>query len=84
MFIVSDVRRKPFHTESELASFAKKFRLATGKSRAQAARELGVARPTVFQAEENPELSLFKLRKRIIERYSPFKVIGPVYLLERK
>ena len=74
---------KAFHTEAELAALAKKVRVVAKKNRAQAARELGVARPTVFQAEENPELSLFKLRKRIIEYYSPYKVIGPFYLLKK-
>lgn len=29
-------------------------------------------------------MSLFKLRKRIIEKYSPYKVIGPVCWLEKK
>jgi DNA-binding XRE family transcriptional regulator len=76
--------KKEFLTETELAAFAKKARQAAGKKRAQAARDLGVSQTSIFHAEENPELSLVKLRGRIIERYSPFKVIGPVYLLESK
>jgi hypothetical protein len=38
----------------------------------------------VFNAEHRPEMSLAKLRVRMIEKYSEFKVIGPVYLLKRK
>ena len=71
-------------TEDQLPALAKKFRTAAGKKRAVAARELGVAPPTVHQAEEEPELSLFKLRKRIIEEYSPYRVAGPFYRLEKK
>ena len=70
--------------ESELASLAQNFRENAGKTRTQAARELGVAQPTLFQAEEEPKRSLNKLRKQIIERYSEFEVVGPVFLLRRK
>ena len=70
--------------ERELASLAKRFRKAAGKTKAEAAAELGVAPPTLFGAEERPELSLTKLRVRIIEAYSPFKVVGPVFVLEKK
>jgi len=70
--------------EQELAGLAKKFRKAAGKSKADAARELGVAAPTIFGAEEQPEMSLTKLRIRVIEAYSPFKVVGPVFVLEKK
>jgi DNA-binding XRE family transcriptional regulator len=71
-------------SERELAAFAKKCRKAAGKTRAQAARELDVSNPSVFQAEESPDRSMFKLRKRLIEKYSSFRVRGPVYLLEGK
>ncbi len=67
--------------EADLAKLAKQFRVAAGKTRAAAARELGVSRPSIFNAEEKPEDSLFKLRKRIIEKYSDFRVIGPEYHL---
>jgi len=69
-------------TEKELAALAKRFRLAAGKSKAAAARELGVAPPTLFFAEERPEKSLTNLRIRMIERYSKYRVRGPVYLLK--
>lgn len=69
--------------ETELAALAKQFRQAAGKSKAEVARELGVAAPTVFGAEEQPDLSLTKLRIRIIETCSPFKVVGPVFFLKK-
>lgn len=65
-------------------ALAKKYRKATGKTRAAVARELGVARPTIVQAEENPEQSLTKLRIRIIEAYSPHKVTGPWFEFDKK
>ena len=70
--------------EAELAAFAKKCRQESGKNRADAARDLDIARPTVFQAEENPERSLFNVRKQLIETYSDYEVVGPVYLLRKK
>jgi hypothetical protein len=71
-------------TAKELATIAKRYRIAAGKSRAQAARELRVAQPAITYAEESPKKSLFKLRKRIIEKYSPHKVVGPAFWLEKK
>ena len=68
----------------ELAGLAKRFREGSGKTQSEAARELGVSGPAMFQAEENPQQSLHKLRKRIIETYSEYEVIGPVYLLRKK
>jgi len=76
--------KQKFITERDLATLANKFRMAAGKNRAEAARELGVARPSLIHAEDFPEKSFFKLRCRIIERYSPYRVKGPLYLLERK
>lgn len=76
--------QKRFLSESKLAALAKEFRLKAGKKKAAVARELGVKRPTIQLAEENPEQSLTRLRIRMIQKYSPYKVIGPVFLLERK
>lgn len=70
--------------EKELAALAKGFRKKAGKSRAQAAREMHVSQTSIFNAEESPAQSLFKLRTRMIEAYSPYKIRGPVYLLENK
>lgn len=78
------MRIKTSVTEKELTAMAKQFREASGKSKADMARELGVAAPSVFNAEERPELSLTMLRIRIIEACSPYKVVGPVFHLEKK
>lgn len=71
-------------TEAALASLAKEFRAKSGRTKIEAAAELGVTRPTVQLAEENPEQSLTRLRIRMIETYSPYQVAGPYYRLERK
>ena len=70
--------------ERDLAAVAKRFRLQAEKTRAQAARDMRVAQTSIFHAEESPEQSLFKLRKRIIEAYSPYTIEGPVFFLEKK
>ena len=70
--------------ETDLGALAKRFRIQAKKKRAQAAREMRVSQTSIFNAEESREQSLLKLRMRIIEKYSPFKVIGPVFYLERK
>lgn len=71
-------------TEKDLARIARRFREQAGKSRAQAAREMKVAQASIFRAEENPEESLLKLRIRMIEAYSRFKVVGPIFFLVKK
>jgi hypothetical protein len=76
--------KRAFLTESDLAALAKKTRQATGKRKVEVAHELAVAPPSIFNAEENPLMSLHKLRIRMIETYSRYKVVGPVYYLERK
>ena len=76
--------KKEFLTEKELAAFAKRFRKASGKRSAQAAREMSVSQTSIFNAEESPEQGLQKLRMRMIETYSPFKVVGPVFHLKKK
>ncbi|MFA6545735.1 MAG: helix-turn-helix domain-containing protein [Limisphaerales bacterium] len=76
--------KKQLLAELELAALAKKFREQSGKTKAQMARELGVTRPTMQDVEERPEKNLTKLRCRIIEACSPYRVGGPGYWLERK
>ena len=76
-------RNRPL-VESDLGALAKRFRKQSGKTRAQAAREMGVAQTSIFYAEEGPRQSLLKLRIRMIEAYSPFKVVGPHFRLKRK
>ena len=70
--------------ERDLAAVAKQCRVAAGKNRSEAARELGVARPSLIHAEDHAEKPLIKLRIRIIEKYSHYKVVGPHFLLKRK
>jgi len=73
--------KEPSVSERDLAALAKRFRKAAGKTRAQAAREMGVAQTSIFQAEEKPEQGLLKLRVRMIEAYSGSRVIGPIFYL---
>jgi DNA-binding XRE family transcriptional regulator len=68
-------------TESQLAALAKKHRIRAGKNRAEAARELRVARPAIIYAEDYPEMSFTKLRRRLIETYSTQRVTGPLFLI---
>ncbi len=76
--------KKEFFKESALATLAKKYRKQSGNNKAEVARELDVNKSTIQLAEENPEQSLAKLRIRMIEKYSPYKVTGPFYILEKK
>jgi DNA-binding XRE family transcriptional regulator len=76
--------RKATMNENDLTVIAKQFRRQAGRTRAQAARDMKVSQTSIFHAEESPEQGLIKLRMRIIEAYSKFKVRGPVYLLEDK
>jgi DNA-binding XRE family transcriptional regulator len=76
--------KKELVSENDLAPLAKRFRKDAKKTRAQAAREMDVAQTSIFQAEEKPEQGLTKLRVRMIETYSPFKVVGPVFHLKKK
>lgn len=78
------MKNRDLLTEAQLAALAKQYRIAAGKTRAAAARDLGVKHPSIFHAEETPEQSLLKLRKRIIEMYSPYMVNGPAFWLEKK
>jgi len=84
LFYACRVTEKQFLSETTLAKLARKFRQQAKKTRAQAARELRVSQTSIFNAEETPSQSLFKIRKRLIETYSPFKVVGPVFLLRSK
>lgn len=76
--------KKPWWTESDLASLAMRFRQQAKKSRAQAARDMGVSQTSIFHAEESPNQSLLKLRTRMIEAYSPYKVVSRVFLIRKQ
>ena len=71
-------------SETDLAAHAGRFRKKARKSRAQAARDMGVSQTSIFNAEESPGQSLRKLRVRMIETYSPFEVKEAVFLVRRK
>jgi hypothetical protein len=77
------VPQKSF-TEPQLATLAKQFRKQAKASRAQAARDMNVSQTSIFHAEESPKHGLTKLRSRMIEKYSSFEVIGPVFWLKKK
>jgi DNA-binding XRE family transcriptional regulator len=68
----------------DLARLAKQLRKKAGKTRAEAAREMDVSQTSIFNAEETPDQGLTKLRVRMIEAYSQFKVLGPIFLLTQK
>lgn len=78
------MKRVEFVLDKNLAAIAKKSREAAGKTKADAAREMGVKEPAILYAEENPEKSFRKLRCRMIEAYSQFTVTGPWFRLEKK
>ena len=82
--VKSSSAKLKLHSDRDLAALAKRFRSEAGVSKSEASRQLGVNRGTIQQAEEYPDTSLARLRIRMIERYSDFKVIGPVYVLKRK
>jgi DNA-binding XRE family transcriptional regulator len=77
------MREKEAWTEEDLAILARQFRERAGKSRAQAARDMGVSQTSIFHAEESPQQSLFKLRARMIEAYSPHKVVSQILLVKK-
>ena len=70
-------------TAETLAALAKQAREKAGKTRQQAADDMGVAWASIFQAEEEPERSLFALRCRMLERYAGFTAEGPLYRLRK-
>ena len=75
---------KKLFSEKDLAWLAKGCREKAAKSRFQASKDLGVSHVSIHRAEENPQLSLTKLRIRIIEKYSSLKVTGPVFYVTGK
>ena len=84
MFSTIAIMSQQLFTETKLAALASRFREEAGKTRAQAAREMKVSQTSIFRAEESPEHGLTKLRTRMIETYSTFNVVGPVFFLKRK
>ena len=70
--------------QNDLAVPARNFCRQANTTRTQAARDMKVSQTSIFNTEESPDQGLIKLRMRMIEAYSKFKVSGPVYLLEEK
>ena len=68
--------------EKELAGLAKHARKQASLPKAEVARQLSVTRGTIHQAEEYADMSLTKLRIKMIEKYSSAKISGPFYQIE--
>ena len=68
--------------ENELAKMAKAARKQAHLSKAEIARRLNVTRGTIHQAEEYADMSLTKLRIKMIEKCSMAKILGPFYQIE--
>jgi len=84
MWVYSDVHQQKSVTEKQLAKIAKKAREQLKISKAELGRRLGVSKGAIHLAEEYADMSLTKLRIRMIEKCSLLKVTGPVFLLESK
>lgn len=76
------MRQKKLVKEKELAKLAKAARKQAQMSKAEIARQLGVTRGTIHQAEEYADMSLTKLRIKIIEKCSSARISGPLYQVE--
>lgn len=76
------MQQKKLVKEKELAKLAKAARKQAHISKAEVARQLGVTRGTIHQAEEYADMSLTKLRIKIIEKCSTAKISGPLYQVE--
>lgn len=72
------------YSEEDLCRLAKQYREASGKKRAQAAREMGVSQTSIFNAEETPSQSLTRLRIQMIEAYADLQVSGPLFVVKQK
>lgn len=76
------MQHKQLVSEKELTKLAKAARKRARLSKAEAARQLGVTRGTIHQAEEYADMSLTKLRIKMIEKFSSAKVSGPLYQIK--
>jgi len=77
-------KREQLIPEIELARYAKLFRIKSGISKSEAARQLKVGRAAIHEAEEDAGTGLTKLRVRMIEKYSPYRIFGPAFVLRNK
>ena len=76
------MQRKEFVKEADLAKLAKAARKRARLTKAEVARQLRVTRGTIHQAEEYADMSLTKLRIKMIEKYTPDRISGPLYQIE--
>jgi len=71
--------------ESKLAALAKQARIDAGITQTEAAQRLGVSRPTVVQAENEPTRPLSALRRKMILEFSGgYRCVGPYWILARR
>ena len=68
---------------ADLPALAREALEASGLTQAQAAEQLGVAQPSVAQALGRTK-GLDALRRRIVEAFTPYRVVGPEYRLVEK
>jgi len=76
------VHRTKFVKEQELTKLAKAARKQAHLTKAELGRQLHVTRGTIHQAEEYANMSLTKLRIKMIETCTSAKVSGPFYQIE--
>jgi DNA-binding XRE family transcriptional regulator len=76
------MQQKEFVKEADLAKLAKAARKRARLTKAEVARQLRVTRGTIHQAEEYAEMSLTKLRIKMIEKCSSAKISGPFYQIK--
>lgn len=69
---------------SDLSEVVKEVREQEGLSHRELADALRITEPAVHEAEKQSQRARFRLRKRIIERYTGFTLDGPYYRLKRK
>ncbi len=82
MWFHRNVQQKQFVKETALAALAKAARKKSQLSKAELGRRLGVTRGAIHQAEEFSDLSLTKVRIKIIEKCTSAKVSGPFYQIK--
>lgn len=71
-------------TPEALTVLAREAWQASGKTQTVAAEDFGVAQATFAQAVNDPKRNLTALRMRIIEAFTPYRVVGPEYRLVKK
>lgn len=71
-------------TSADLTALASEAFEGSGLTQSAAAERLGVSRPALAQAIGEPARSLDALRRRIVEAFTPYRVIGPEYRLVEK